>query len=406
MTNIDYKPRELTRIIERHLQVMPVVVLTGMRQTGKTTLLCNEPSLRSRRFINLDDFAQLEAARRDPEGLFRGEEPVTVDEAQRAPELLMAVKKLVDESRVPGRFLLSGSANFSLIKGVSESLAGRATYLNLRPFSFRELKRDLEGRPFLVEFLESLSLADREAPVFDMELVMKGGLPPVCLGLASDPWIWFLGYEQTYLERDVRDLLRVADLATFRRFLHLLAYRSGAVLRISELARDTGISVATASRYLGVLEASFIVDRLHPYLASRATRLVKSSKIMLGDSGLGCFLTGVKERYQEPFFGAMLETYVAQSLAAILETHLSEAGLFYWHVQGRYEVDFVIEWGMKVVAIEVKAASRWSPRDLKSLRAFLKSTPDCHAAVLAYTGTEAVSLGDRLWAIPLGMLLS
>ena len=376
-----------------------------MRQTGKTTLLQNEPNLRERRYIRLDDFAQLEAAKKDPETLLAGHEPVTIDEVQRVPELLLVVKRLVDENRIPGRFLLSGSANLSLLKGVSESLAGRAVYLNLRPFTFREIKKGMGAEPFLVRFFRSPTLSSRKAPPFDLNLVIKGGMPPVCLGEVS-PSLWFRGYEQSYLERDVRDLIKVADLVSFRRFLHLLAYRSGSTLRISELARDTGLSVGTVSRYLGVLEASFIIDRLPPYLAGMATRLVKSPKVVLGDSGLGCFLTGVTEVYQETFFGAMLETYVAQNLLAILEVHLSGADLFFWHVQGRYEVDFVIEWGMKVVAIEVKAASRWSQRDLKGLKAFVKRNPDCHAAILAYTGTEAVSLGERLWAIPLGMLLS
>lgn len=383
-----------------------MVVVTGMRQTGKTTLIRNEPALKERRFINLDDFAQVEAAKRDPESLLAVNEPVTIDEVQRVPELLLVVKRLVDENRVPGRFLLSGSANLSLLKGVSESLAGRAIYLNLRPFSFRELTGRMDDEPFLVKFLKSPRIPQQETSPFDLELVLRGGMPPVCLEMVSNPSIWFRGYEQTYLERDVRDLIRISDLTSFRRLLHLLAYRSGSILRISELARDAGLTVGTVSRYLGVLEASFVIDRLPPYLAGKATRLIKSPKVVLGDSGLGCFLTGVKETHQEPFFGAMLETYVAQNLLAIFETHLAEAGLFFWHVQGRYEVDFVIEWGTRVVAIEVKAASRWEAKDLRGLKAFAQRVANCHGAILAYTGTEAVSLGEKLWAIPLSLLLS
>ena len=403
---MDYRDRELGSVLKGYLKEMPVVVITGMRQTGKTTLLLNEPSLRERRYINLDDFAQLEAAKRDPEVLLTGSDPVTIDEVQRIPELLRVVKRLVDKDQSPGRFILSGSANLSLLKGVSESLAGRAIYLNLRPFTFRETTERIKDKPFLVNFIQSQTVPSKEFPPFDLEMVLKGGMPPVCLGRVSKPTVWFRGYEQTYLERDVRDLVRVTDLTSFRRVIRLLAYRSGSILKISELARDTGLNVNTVSRYIGVLEASFIVDRLPPYLAGKVARLIKSPKIVLGDSGIASFLTGTEKVHQEPFFGAMLETYVAQNLLAILEIYLPQATLHFWHVQGRHEVDFVIEVDGKALAIEVKATSRWSEKDLKGLKAFIRKVPHCQGAILAYTGTHAVSLGNKMWAIPLGMLLS
>src|SRR3990172_2228515 len=211
-----YRRREITRILLQGLRNLPVVVLTGMRQVGKSTLLQNEPTLRKRKLISLDDFAQLQAAKRNPEGLLKGEIPITVDEAQRAPELLAVIKQMVDRERIPGQFLLSGSASFSLLKGTSESLAGRALYLTLHPFSRREITGKLDATPFLIRFLQTLELSAQKAKAIASKDVLLGGMPTVCLGHAQDPSFWFKGFEQTYLERDVRELSQVADLLPFR----------------------------------------------------------------------------------------------------------------------------------------------------------------------------------------------
>lgn len=406
-----YYQRDITPLLLAALRVMPVVMLTGMRQVGKSTLLQHVPELAGRRYVSLDDFAQLEAARRNPEAFVSGDEPLTVDEAQKCPELLAVIKRAVDRDRRPGRFILSGSANFALLRDITESLAGRAVYLTLHPFSRREIVGAVAREPFLVRFFRSGAVADGEPavrPVSSAE-VTRGGMPPVCLGLAGDPALWFRGYEQTYLERDVRQLSQVADLISFRKLLVLTALRTGQILKVSELARDAGLSTTTAARYLGLLEASFVVRRLGPCLANRASRLIKSPKVYLTDSGLACHLAGISgdaDPELDPLWGSMFETYVAANLSAILEARWPEARLSFWHIQGRHEVDFVVEVGRETLAIEVKAGSRWSDRDLSCLRAFLASTPGCRAAILAHNGTDVACLGERLWAIPLGLLLA
>lgn len=235
-------------------------------------------------------------------------------------------------------------------------------------------------------------------------------MPPVCLGDIADPQVWFKGYEQTYLERDVRALSQVADLTVFRNLLMLAALRTGQILKASELARDAKLSAATVSRYLGLLQISFVIRLLEPSLNNRSSRLIKSPKLYLTDSGLAGYLTGASSPDAsspgDPIWGALLENHVATNLAALLEAHWPSARLFFWSIQGRQEVDFVIEAGRKTLAIEVKAATRWHERDLGGLKAFLAATPSCQAGILAHNGTDAVSLGDRLWAVPLGMLLS
>lgn len=401
--------RELTHGIADALADMPVVIVTGMRQVGKSTLLQEDGAFKGRRYITLDDFAQLEAARRNPEALLGGDLPITVDEAQRSPELLTVIKRMVDRKRQPGQFLLSGSANFALLKGVADTLAGRAIYFTLHPFTRREIKREIGSEPFLMRFFRSLDAgADSVAPLEPKE-VLLGGMPPVCLERLRNPALWFKGYEQTYIDRDLRQLSQVADLLAFRHLMQLTALRSGHLLKLSELARDAKLTVMTTSRYLGLLQTSFVVRKVPPYLGNRSTRLIKSPKIYVSDSGLASYLAGVDSldvTANEPLRGAMFETFVAQNLASILEAYWPKARLYFWNVQGRYEADFVVEAGRRVMAIEVKAASRWSEADLSGLRAFLTRTSHCHAAVLAYNGTQPVRLEKHLWVIPLGLLLS
>lgn len=405
-----YRARALGSLVREALDEMPVVVVTGLRQTGKSTFLQHEPGLAGRRYRSLDDFAQMEAARRNPEAFVGADEPLTIDEAQKRPELLTAVKRAVDRDRRPGRFLLSGSANFALLRGVTESLAGRAVYLTLHPFMRRELAGRLDPAPFLKRLFYE-GHASRSVPTAHVtaEDVMKGGLPPVCLGLVRRPSVWFKGYEQTYLERDVRALSRLDDLVSFRQLLRLAALRTAQVLNISDLARDAKLNATTTARYLSLLEASFVLTRLSPHLSNRASRLIKSPKLYVSDSGLAAHLAGIAgsdQTKEEPLRGALVETYVAQNLAGILESSWPEARLGFWHVQGRYEVDFVIEVGRDTLAVEVKAGSRWDARDLAGLRAFLKQARRCRAAVLAYGGTEVVQLEERIWAVPIAVALS
>jgi hypothetical protein len=403
----DYLPREITHRLEQALRLLPVVVLSGLRQTGKSTLLQREQSLaRGRTYRTLDDFATLAAAQANPESLLT--DAAILDEVQRCPELLLALKKAVDEQRRPGRFILSGSANLALLSHVSETLAGRASYFMLHPMTRREARGKTGQTPFLTEFIRTRTLPNVAAePVTDRE-VLAGGLPPACLGPADAVAEWFRGYVQTYVERDVRQLSQITDLVAFRTLAQLAAFRTGQVLVISTLARDAKLSAATAGRYLNLLEASFLIRRLPPFLKNRSSRLIKSPKLYVTDSGLAAYLAGANDL--EPgrddlLRGALYETYVAQNLAALLEAHLPDAQLAYWHEQGRHEVDFVIEAGRKVAAVEVKAATRWDESDLAGLRAFVGRTPACMATVLAYNGREAVRLGDKLFAIPLGHLL-
>ena len=402
-----YRNREITRVIAKALKNMPVVVVSGMRQTGKSTLLLNQPELKKRKYLNFDDFATLEAAKTHPEGLISGDEPITIDEAQKYPEIFSVIKSEVDRRRKPGRFLLSGSANFLLLKSVAESLAGRAVYLTLHPFTRREVKSEARQTPVIVNFIEKGFIPQRTASPISWQEIMKGGMPSVALGQVKNPEIWFRGYEQTYLERDIRALSQVADLVSFRNLLRLMALRNTQILKQSELARDAKLNVMTTSRFISLMETSFILYRQPPHLRNRSSRLIKSPKIYFSDTGLAAYLMGVKDiAGSEMFRGALFENYVAQNLEGILSAYLPDAKIYYWNVQGRYEVDFIIEIGNETIAVEVKNGSRWHERDLSGIKAYLESSKSCRAGILAYGGTEIRKLGEKIWAVPAQLLLS
>ena len=405
-----YIPRDIASNVLVALKDIPVVVITGMRQTGKTTFLQKHPGLNKRHYVTLDDFSQLEAAKSDPDSFVTSRDPLTIDEAHKCPEILTAIKKVIDKKRVPGQFLLSGSANFAVLKGISESLAGRSVYLTMHPFSRREIAQQTGKRPFIQEFFKTQEIGKiKSVEPIAFEEVLLGGMPSVALRQVKNRSLWFKGYEQTYLERDIREISQIGNIIAFRNLLRLAILRTGQILNPSGLARDSKMNVATTSRYLSLLEASFIIYRLGPYLRNRASRLIKSPKIYVSDSGLGSYLTGVEPTAfpsEEPMFGALFETYAAQNLLGIIEARWPEAHLHFWNVQGRHEVDFVIEAGRSCVALEIKAGARWEARDLSGLKAFLNATPHCKAALLGYNGPDAVRLGDKMWAIPLSLILS
>ena len=389
---------------------MPVVVITGMRQTGKTTFLCSQPDISGRTYVSFDDFAQLEAAKSDPEGFIQREKPLTIDEAHKCPEIFTAIKRAVDRKRVPGQFLLSGSANFSILKNITESLAGRSIYLALQPFNRREVQCQTTAEPFLKTFFQDQSaFPDGDLGSILPEEVARGSMPTICLSQVKDPSLWFRGYEQTYLERDVRELSRVGDLTALRTLLRLACLRTGQLLSLSQLGRDAKLNATTTARYLSLFEASFLINRLPPYLGNKSSRLIKSPKLYLSDSGLASYMAGLPLSASvraDSFYGAMFETYVAQNLLSVIGARWPEADLYFWSVQGRHEVDFIIESGRSCMALEIKSAARWQAKDLSGLKKFLSATSHCKAGILCHNGPAVVKLGPKLWALPIHLVLS
>ncbi len=258
-----YLPRELGHLVRQTLEQTPVTVISGLRQSGKSTFLRHETGVaEDRQYATLDDLDALEQAQTQPREFLVQAPRMSVDEVQRLPELFLPLKRTVDENRLAGRFVLTGSANLLLMKRVADSLAGRVFYATLHPFNRRELLGILGEPPALVHFLRTRAWPRRSVPALTENEILRGGFPEVALNASLNRQLWFDGFERSYLERDVRDLRRVDDLAGFRRLLRLAALRVGNVLNISGLSRDTQLAEATARRHLDLMETLMVIQRL------------------------------------------------------------------------------------------------------------------------------------------------
>ncbi len=396
-------PRAVTGSLKDRLRVMPAVVVTGARQTGKSTLALNlAPG--GRRYLSLDDLDVVDAARRDPDVLVGGPQPVTLDEVQREPDLLRAVKRAIDRQRTPGQFLLTGSANLLLMRRVSESLAGRASYLTLWPMTRREqlgLGRCGRWEELAAarddEWLDQLA-AQSDEPEDWRALAQHGGFPTPAVQLKTtrERAIWFDGYVRTYLERDLQDLSAIAALPDFRRLMRATCLRLGQLLNQAELGRDVALPQPTVHRYLNLLETSYLLVRLSAYAVNRTKRLIKSPKLYWGDTGLALHLAG-----SEAPDGAHLENLVLHDLLAWRDARLDRADIFYWRTAIGEEVDLVIEAGGRLLPIEIKATGRPRLADARHLRTFRgEYGKKARAGLLLHTGRMLEWLAPDVLAAP------
>jgi predicted AAA+ superfamily ATPase len=409
------RPRLIESTLLDRLRRSPVVVVVGARQTGKTTLVRTFPLARGRRYETLDALATLDRARHEPEALVASEEPLTLDEVQRAPELLIAIKREVDRNRRPGRFLLTGSTNLLLQKGVGDSLAGRAFYLTLRPLTEREKSgRPAPVWPKLFEAEDAghamRSLARKTA--FDWrQAALAGGFPPAAL--ISDEvgrQLWFDGYVETYVQRDLRDLAQVGDLGAFARLMKLAAMRNGGLLNHADLARDAALGRTTAQRWLSLLETSYLVTSVPAFAASRGKRLIKAPKLYFGDTGLGLHLAGVADSAMladEPNQGVWLENVVLNDVLAWRESETRKPEIHHFRSAGGQEIDFVIQQGRRLLPIEIKSKRAARADDARSIDEFCRSMGPARSpfGVLLYDGTETTQLTRYTLAAPLGAIL-
>lgn len=337
-------PRRLAPTLKRLAASFPIVAVTGPRQSGKTTLA--RALFADKAYVSLEDPQERAFAEEDPRGfLARFETGAVFDEAQRWPDLFSYLQGMVDTDRAPGRFVLTGSQQFGLVSGVTQSLAGRVGMTRLLPLSLQELPGVTADSPGL-------------------DALMLRGMYPALHTQPLLPEDWFASYVATYVERDVRQVLNVQDLSTFQRFLRLCAARTGQLLNISALAGETGISNTTARAWLSVLEASDLLFLLPPYHRNFGKRLVKAPKLYFVDTGLACWLLGIRDTETltlHPLRGALFETLV---VGDFLKSRLNAGqppDLYFWRDNNGLEADLVFEAGGRLQPVEIKSGGTVTP---------------------------------------------
>ena len=361
---MNYYARETTNSWSKASDQFPVLLLTGPRQVGKTTFLQHNCP-KNRNYVTLDDPVLRNLAREDP-ALFlqRFPPPVLIDEIQYAPGLLSYIKMIVDSEKKPGLFWLTGSQQFQMIKGISETLAGRVAIINLLGFSIRErCQLDLDIPPFLPT-PPILSARQQSAADSNLQTIYQniwlGGFPALIAGAVKDRDLFYSSYLQTYLQRDIRDLAQVGNDAAFLRFIKACASRTGQLLNLSDLARDADISVNTAKKWLSILQSALQVFLLPPYHSNLTKRLVKRPKLYFLDTGLAAYLT----EWSSPqtleagaMSGAIFETFV---LTEILKSwwHRGQIPpLYYYRDKDKLEIDFLFVKDQIVYPLEAKKSA-------------------------------------------------
>ena len=402
--NSPYINRSLEPILRKAASEFPAMVLTGPRQSGKTTLLQHLFGS-SCQYVSLEPPDVRAAAMEDPRGFLELYSPPAIfDEVQYAPDLFPYIKEKIDANRArSGQYLLTGSQNLLLTEKVTESLAGRAAMLRLLPLS----RREAEGRP-----KTSLAWERKREPSSGStcrfaelwESFLRGGYPELAIQPDRDAYLWHASYVQTYLERDVRTIRQVGDLLQYQSFLRVLAARSAQLVNLTDVARDLGVAVNTVKAWLSVLEATYQVIVLRPYFANVGKRLVKTPKVYFTDVGTLCYLAGLKDPEHVasgPMGGAIMETAVLSEIVKTLTHQGINPQVYFWRTTAGSEVDFVVETASGLVPVEVKLSATPRPAMAATVRTFQADTKDkSRRGYVVHPGDVRLPLGPRVRALP------
>lgn len=402
-------PRHLDALLRESLQDTPAVLVNGPRQCGKTTLVRQFEGEMA--YFSLDDPALLAAVRADPLGFVKRLDRAIIDEVQRAPQLLMALKLVIDQDRRPGRFLLTGSANLMALPQIADSLAGRVEILTLLPLSHSELTR--RPNTFLSQARAqswSLTPLSALAPVDMPQQVLAGGYPEMQQrATPARRQAWARAYMTTLIERDIQDIAQIDQISQVPQLLSIAAELSGQLMNLSQIGGQINLNGKTVDKYLSILEKLFLVRRLPAWSRNELSRLIKTPKIHFLDAGLQSTLTRLTPELavtQRTRFGATLETWVFGELLKLLSITPESWFLSHYRDKDQVEIDFVLESPLReIIGVEVKASASVQLSDFKSLRRLREIVgPQFVTGIVLYDGTSALPFGDGLWAVPLNQL--
>lgn len=411
MTHTSLYPRHIQPRLLEALADSPVVLVHGPRQCGKSTLARVVGDAAGYSYITFDDDVLRAAATADPVGFtsdLGGR--VVLDEVQRVPGLFTSIKAAVDRDRAPGRFILTGSANVLLLPDLADSLAGRMEILRLHPLAQAELAGNLPG------FLDALFHGGFKAASHQRlgkelaERIVAGGYPAALTRSSSRRrTIWYRDYIETLIQRDARHLARISSMDALPRLLALAAGQTARLLNVAELSAPFQLSRPTIREYVTLLSRLFLLEELPPWHSNRLSRLIKTPKLHLGDTGVACALLGLNAETlvnDRTLLGQLLESFVFQELRRQASWHEEPVTFYHFRDKDGVEVDMVLEGdGQRLAGIEVKASATVTPADFKGLRKLKEAVAERFAAgVVLYDGESTVSFGDRLFAVPIRSL--
>jgi predicted AAA+ superfamily ATPase len=401
-------PRHVRPTVAGALIDTPAVMVVGARQVGKSTLV---RTIRPEPYVTLDTATTRAGATTDPDGFVAGlPSPVALDEVQRVPELFLAIKAAIDARRTPGQFLLTGSADALALPRVADALPGRMEVIELWPLSQGEIEGQVDG---FVDAVFAEDLKQLGSPATDrsalLDRILRGGFPEVVARSPQRRAAWHDAYLTALVDREVRDVAEIGNVAELTFMVRLIAARTGALFNLADVARGAGLSHSTARRYLGILRAVFLVVELPSWSTSLTTRLVKAPKMMLADSGLAAHVLGVDRARLEAdpqLLGGLLEGFVAMELRKQLTWSARTLRLSHFRHRQGHEVDLVLEdRGGEIVGVEVKASATVTSSDFRGLRLLADvAGPRFRRGVVLYAGADTVGFGERLMALPLTAL--
>ena len=402
-----YLKRAIRKELDEYLKYFPVLLISGARQVGKSTLALH---LGIENYITLDDINIYEMAKNDPKGFIESlDKPVIIDEAQRLPQLMITIKEHIDKKRINGEFVLTGSASLQGFKDISDSLAGRIGIVKLYPLSLKEKSQKEENIiDIFSSSLDSYILKKYKSDI--AQHLLDGGYPEMLkIDSQKAKYLWFSSYIRTYIESDARELTNIRNLDKFIKMYRLCMIRSGNMFNKNELQKEAGLDNRTFDSYFAVMEHTYQLQKLQPFFKNQLKRLIKTPKIYATDTGVLTHLLQInsKEELEKSHYrGDIIETFIYDELLKANSSALKKVGLFYYRTSDKKEIDFILDYGEKIIAIEIKTSKSISKSDFKHIYHLQKEIPDSFdKGIVLYGGDSFLRLDEKMYAVPFGFLL-